>query len=96
MAIKDDYIKVRVTTEQKKLFKDIAKKKKVSMSEFMIVATEEKALREKEKLEGTKSLELRVDELEKKLQELKLKMEGQRAEKKSFLTVLKNIFCWLF
>lgn len=96
MAIKDDYIKVRVTTEQKKLFKDIAKKKKVSMSEFMIVATEEKALREKEKLEGTKSLELRVDELEKKLQELKLKMEGQRAEKKSFLMVLKNIFCWLF
>lgn len=96
MAIKDDYIKVRVTTEQKKLFKDIAKKKKVSMSEFMIVATEKKALREKEKLEGTKSLELRVDELEKKLQELKLKMEGQRAKKKSFLMVLKNIFCWLF
>ena len=96
MAIKDDYIKVRVTTEQKKLFKDIAKKKKVSMSEFMIVATEEKALREKEKLEGTKSLELRVDELEKKLQELKLKMEGQRAKKKSFLMVLKNIFCCLF
>ena len=50
MAVKNDYIKVRVTTEQKKLFKDIAKKKKVSMSEFMIVATEEKALREKENL----------------------------------------------
>lgn len=96
MAVKNDYIKVRVTTEQKKLFKDIAKKKKVSMSEFMIVATEEKALREKEKLEGTKSLELRVDELEKKLQELKLKMEGQRAKKKSFLMLLKNIFCCLF
>ena len=96
MAIKDDYIKVSVTTEQKKLFKDISKKKKVSMSEFMIVATEEKALREKEKLEGTKSLELRVDELEKKLQELKLKMEGQRAKKKIFLMFLKNIFCWLF
>lgn len=96
MAIKDDCIKLRVSKEQKKLFKDIAKKKNISMSEFMIVATEEKALREKEKLEGTKSLELRVDELEKKLQELKLKMEGQRAKKKSFLMVLKNIFCWLF
>lgn len=96
MAIKDDYIKIRVSKEQKALFKDIAKKKNISMSKFIIVSTEERALREKEKFEGTKSLELRVDELEKKLQELKLKMEGQRAKKKSFLMVLKNIFCCLF
>ena len=27
MAIKDDYIKIRVSKEQKELFKDIAKKK---------------------------------------------------------------------
>ena len=67
MAVKNDYIKVRVTTEQKKLFKDIAKKKKVSMSELMIGGTEERALRELDKIEGTKSLELRVSELEKKL-----------------------------
>ena len=81
MAIKNDYIKVRVSTEQKILFKDIAKKKKVSMSEFILVATEEKALREKEKIEGTENLDLRVTELEKKLQEIKLKMEIQRTEK---------------
>lgn len=85
MAIKNDYIKVRVSTEQKELFKSIAKKKKVSMSEFMIVATEERALREKEKFEGTDSLEQRVSEVEKKLQEIKAKMENQRIEKKSFL-----------
>ena len=30
MAIKDDYIKIRVSKEQKALFKDIAKKKKIS------------------------------------------------------------------
>lgn len=81
MAIKNDYIKVRVSTEQKILFNDIAKKKKVSMSEFILVATEEKALREKEKIEGTENLDLRVTELEKKLQEIKLKMESQRTEK---------------
>ena len=81
MAIKNDYIKVRVSTEQKILFKDIAKKKKVSMSEFILVATEEKALREKEKIESTENLDLRVTELEKKLQEIKLKMESQRTEK---------------
>ena len=83
MAIKNDYIKVRVSTEQKILFKDIAKKKKVSMSEFILVATEEKALREKEKIEGTENLDLRVTELEKKLQEIKLKMVSQRTEKNS-------------
>ncbi len=81
MAIKNDYIKVRVSTEQKILFKDIAKKKKVSMSEFILVATEEKALREKEQIEGTENLDLRVTELQKKLQEIKLKMESQRTEK---------------
>ena len=81
MAIKNDYIKVRVSTEQKILFKDIAKKKKVSMSEFILVATEEKALREKEKIEGTENLDLRVTELEKKLQEIKLKMESQQTKK---------------
>ena len=89
MAIKDDYIKIRVSKEQKALFKDIAKKKKISMSEFMIVATEERALSEKEKFEGTKSLELRVSEHEQKLQEIKLKMERSKADKKKFF---KNFF----
>ena len=84
MAIKDDYIKIRVSKEQKALFKDIAKKKNISMSKFIIVSTEERALREKEKFEGTNSLELRVSELEKKLQGIRVKMEGKRAKKKIF------------
>ena len=88
MAIKNDFIKIRVSTEQKELFKDIAKKKNVSMSEFMLVATEERALREKEKFEGTKNLEFRVSEIEKKLQEIKLKMESQSSKKKSFFKII--------
>ena len=95
MAIKNDYIKIRVSKEQKELFKDIAKKKNVSMSEFMIVATEEKALREQEKIEGTERLEFRVAELEKKLQEIKLKMESQRIEKKQKKSLFENFFKWL-
>ena len=83
---------MKIRTKKKVKQKHIAKKKKISMSEFMIVATEERALREKEKFEGTKSLELRVSELEKKLQEIKLKMESQKAEKKSFLKFLKSRF----
>ena len=89
MAIKNDYIKVRVTTDQKELFKDIARKKKVSMSEFIIVATEERALREKEKFEGTESLDKRVSDVEQKLQEIKEKMEQRKNNKKG---IFKNFF----
>ena len=84
MAIKDDVIRVRVSKEQKELFKSIAKRKKVSMSEFIVVATEERALKEQEKLKNKESLEKRVEYLESKLQEIKAKMESQRVDKKSF------------
>ena len=84
MAIKDDYIKVRVSKEQKNLFKKVAELKGITMTELLVGGTEERALRELDKIEGTKNLELRVSELEKKLQEIKFKMESQKAEKKSF------------
>lgn len=84
MDIKDDVIRVRVSKEQKELFKSIAKRKKVSMSEFIVVATEERALKEQEKLKNKESLEKRVEYLESKLQEIKAKMESQRVDKKSF------------
>ena len=67
MAIKDDYIKVRVSKEQKKLFKRVAELKGITMTELLVGGTEERALRKLDKIEGTKSLELRVSELEKKL-----------------------------
>ena len=88
MPIKDEVIRVRVSKEQKEFFKRIAKGKKVSMSEFMIVATEERALREQEKLENKESLEQRVAEVEKKLQEIKAKIESKRTEKKSFFNYI--------
>ena len=90
MAIKDDYIKVRVSKEQKNLFKKVAELKGITMTELLVGGTEERALRELDKIEGTKNLELRVSELEKKLQEIKFKMESQKAEKKSFFKFLKN------
>ena len=77
MDIKDDYIKVRVSKEQKKLFKKVAELKGITMTELLVGGTEERALRELDKIEGTKRLELRVSELEKKLQDIKLKMESQ-------------------
>lgn len=84
MAIKDDIIRVRVSKEQKEFFKRIAKRKKVSMSEFMVVATEERALKEQEKLENKESLEQRVVEVDQKLQEIKVKMKEKSSKKKGF------------
>ena len=90
MAIKDDYIKVRVSKEQKNLFKKVAELKGITMTELLVGGTEERALRELDKIEGTKRLELRVSELEKKLQDIKLKMESQSLKKKSFLKIFSK------
>lgn len=90
MAIKDDYIKVRVSKEQKKLFKRVAELKGITMTELLVGGTEERALREINKIEGTESLELRVAEVEKKLQEIKAKMESQSLKKKSFLKIFSK------
>lgn len=92
MAIKDDYIKVRVSKEQKKLFKRVAELKGITMTELLVGGTEERALREINKIEGTESLELRVAEVEKKLQEIKAKMESQSLKKKSFLKYFQSRF----
>lgn len=92
MAIKNDYIKVRVTTEQKELFKRVAELKGITMTDLLVEGTEQRALRDIDKIAGTESLEKRVAQVERNLQEIKSKMESQRAEKKSFL----KIFRWKF
>lgn len=89
MAIKDDYIKVRVSKEQKKLFKRVAELKGITLTELLVGGTEEIALREIHKIEVSESLEQRVAEVERKLQEIKLKMENQRGEKKNFFKKIK-------
>ena len=62
------------------------------MSELWLQQQWEKSLKEQEKLENKESLEQRVAEFEKKLQEIKLKMESQRTEKKSFLKYFQSRF----
>ena len=90
MAIKDDYIKVRVSKEQKKLFKRVAELKGITLTELLVGSTEEIALKEQKKLENKESLEQRVVEVEKKLQEIKLKLESQSSKKKSFLKIFSK------
>ena len=85
MAIKDDYIKIRVSKEQKALFKDIAKKKNISMSKFIIVSTEERALREKKKnLRVQIAWSLELVSLRRNYKRLNLKWRAKKPRKKVF------------
>lgn len=83
MSKKDDYIKIRVTKAQKELFKKVAGAKGITMTDLLVVGTEEKALRELNKIVGTKKLESRVIEVEDKLKELKDRMASRITKKKT-------------
>lgn len=78
MAKKDDYIRVRVTTEEKQLFKEVATELGVSMSELMVVATENIVKKHKEKMLSQKDIEDRAIRTDKKLAEIKERMRAKR------------------
>lgn len=83
MQKKDDYIRVRVTTDDKKIFKDVATDLGISLSELMIVATKNVVKKHKEKLLSQKDIEQRVINTEEKLQEVKTKMVSRRERAKA-------------
>ena len=82
MIKKDDYIRIRVTTEQKKLFKDVATELGTNMSEMIVVATENLAKKHKEKMLSQKDITDRAISTDKKLAEIKDRMKERRDEKK--------------
>lgn len=67
MSVKDTYIRVRVTTEEKERIKEVANAEGVSMSELMLVATEREIKKHQEKTIFQKILEDRAIRTEKKL-----------------------------
>jgi uncharacterized protein (DUF1778 family) len=82
MVKKDDYIRVRVTTEQKRLFKDVATERGTNMTEMMVVATENLVKRHREKMLSQKDITDRAISTDKKLAEIKDRMKERRDEKK--------------
>lgn len=82
MVKKDDYIRVRVTTEQKKLFKDVATERGTNMTEMMVVATENLVKRHREKMLSQKDITDRAISTDKKLAEIKDRMKERREQKK--------------
>ena len=83
-VIKDEIIRVRVTSEQKEKLKKIAKEQGKSMSEILSVATENEIKNYEEKQKSYERIYKRVVATEEKIQELKIKMEIKKNNKKSF------------
>lgn len=83
-VIKDEIIRVRVTSEQKEKLKKIAKEKGKSMSEILSVATENEIKNYEEKQKSYEKICERVVATEEKIQELKIKMGIKKNNKKSF------------
>lgn len=79
--MKDAEIKVRLTKEQKLLFKKIAKAQGMSMSEFVVVTTEEKAKRKEEILKFQQSIEDRAIRTDKKLLDIAEKIRSNSNKK---------------
>ena len=89
-VIKDEIIRVRVTSDQKEKLKKIAKEKGKSMSEILSVATENEIKNYEEKQKSYEKIYERVVATEEKIQEIKLNLEERKLKnKKSFEKKLK-------
>lgn len=92
-VVKDEVIRVRVTSEQKEKLKKIAKEKGKSMSEILSVATENEIKNYEEKQKSSEKICERVVATEEKIQEIKLNLEQRKLKnKKSSEKKLKFFF----
>lgn len=94
MIKKNDYIRVRVTTEEKELFKEVATELGVSMSELMVVATENIVKKHKEKMLSQKDIADRAMRTDEKVAEIKAKMKEKREYKK--LSKSRRFMFWVW
>lgn len=83
--VKDDYVKVRLPREQKELLRRVADQKNMTMSEFVLVATDKAVLKELEKATELKDLEPRVQRLDRTIEVVKARMDERRHISKSSL-----------
>lgn len=93
-CVKDAIIKLRVPTEDKEKLKNIAKEKGTTVSGILSVATQKELQRHQEIERNQEKICARVVATEKKLQEIKLKLEERQGNKKENLKdrLLRNLF----
>lgn len=72
--VKSEFIKVRVTLEQKEKFKDLAKEKKLTVSELVCGYIEKELEKQEFRVKNKEIIEKRISRTDKKLLELKEKL----------------------
>lgn len=75
---KDKSMKIRINGKQKEYFKEIASKNGMDMSEMVLVATQAYAERKEEQIKSADAISQRANRTEKKIQELKERMNSRR------------------
>ncbi|NFO82782.1 hypothetical protein FDC70_18080 [Clostridium botulinum] len=81
--MKSEVLQVRLTKEDKQLFKEVATELGISMSELMIVATENIAKKHKEKMSLQESITDRAMRTDEKLAEITERIRGNKKSSKS-------------
>lgn len=81
---KDRFIKIRVSQKQKELYKTYAEAKGISLTELLVVGTEDLIAKDKIKHKEVEILDIRLQRLEKELEGVKAKMEERRKTVKRF------------
>lgn len=81
---KDTSIKVRVTREQKELFKLVADELGITMTDLLVVGTEEFAKLKLENIKAKDQIEKRAAKMEKQIQVLKNRLEERKGKKWKF------------
>lgn len=82
---KSEVVQIRLTKEQKELFKEVSKEMGTNMSELMIVATENIVKRHREKMSLQKNITDRAMRTDKKLAEIAKRIRNGNDKK-----ILKN------
>lgn len=88
---KDETIKIRVSAEQKRRFKDVATKKHISMSELLIGCTENVIEKERLKNLEYEITRARTEEFERKIQMMRAKQEERKHRQKQSIWKMKLI-----
>ncbi|MGL5328563.1 MAG: hypothetical protein ACRDD7_04785 [Peptostreptococcaceae bacterium] len=81
---KDEMIKIRVSKEQKALYKAVAANKGISLTELLIVGTEEFIEKGSLKAREIEIVAPRVERLEKELEIIKSRMKDRKKSTKKF------------
>ena len=71
---KDEFIKVRVTSEQKKLFRKVANELGITMTDLLVVGTEEFAKSKLETIIAREKIEARAFKMEEQIKVLRNKL----------------------